>query len=717
ILEAELVSLGLTDVRAVGSGAYFSGSLEQAYRVCLWSRVANKVLLPLAEFPAGSPEELYQQVREIDWSRHMNVGDTLAVDFFSANSAITHTQYGALKVKDAIVDQFREASGARPSVDREQPSIRINVYVFRNKARLALDLAGLSLHRRGYRDAATIAPLKENLAAALLYAMDWPALAGQGRSFCDPMCGSGTFLIEAAMMATDCAPQLQRDYFGFIGWKGHQPELWQTLREEARQRFETGLTGCRNRIFGSDKSSKVIEIAKANIARAGFSQLIDVRVDNLEQLRYPSELPPGLVLCNPPYGVRLDNKAAGKIYSTLGRAFRDVFGGWRAGVFTGSPELAHRLRLKTHTRLKCSNGGIDCKLLRLDIPAGSSGRAADQPVAQNPASPQEKSTLSIWRKNDLQAEMFANRLRKNFKSLEKWARSEAIGCYRVYDADLPEYALAIDVYESDQRYVHVQEYRAPASVDKALAAARLQAALAEIPGVLGCAPEAVRLKERRRQSGSNQYEKLGSGGDVHIIEEYGCRFEVNLSDYLDTGIFADHRKIRQWIGKAAGGKRFLNLFAYTGTATVHAVTGGAVASTTVDMSANYLAWAERNLALNTADTGPHEFIRADCLAWLAEPPEGARYDLILLDPPTFSNSTRMEQDWDVQRDHVRLIRQAMRLLDADGLLIFSNNFRKFRLDQDKLDCYLIDNKSRDSIPRDFSRNPKIHQCYFIRHRQ
>jgi 23S rRNA (guanine2445-N2)-methyltransferase / 23S rRNA (guanine2069-N7)-methyltransferase len=583
------------------------------------------------------------------------------------------------------------------------------------------------MHRRGYRDAITMAPLKENLAASLLIAMDWPQRAKEGESFCDPLCGSGTFLIEAAMIAADIAPQLNREYFGFLAWKGHNSSAWDKLLSDAKQRAETGLASMKCSISGSDKSTQVVRVAEQNIARAGLQDVIDIRIGNIKQIQYPSSMPSGLLVCNPPYGVRLESSGAGpaSLYADLGKVFKSQFGGWRVAVITGNTDLMYRLRLKTTSVLKCTNGGIDCRLYQADVPKGLVGGFSPEEMSDE-SDDNSANTKSPWATSSVlklppvkqaHSVMFANRLAKNFKQLKKWAKTEGAGAYRVYDADLPEYALAIDVYESDQRYVHVQEYRAPATIDKAIAAERLKAAIAEIPDVLGCDPDAISLKVRRRQSGSDQYEKLQSRKEMHIISEHVCKFEVNLFDYLDTGIFADHRKIRQWIFKQAKDLRFLNLFAYTGTATVHAALGGAKSTTTVDMSSNYLAWAERNLALNLSNKGEHEFIRADCLDWLENPPEGAQFDLILLDPPTFSNSNKMEQDWDVQRDHVKLIRQALKLLSPDGLLIFSNNFRKFKLDEKNLDRYEITDKSRASIPRDYSRNAKIHQCYFIKHRQ
>ena len=730
LLEAELHSLGLHDTKVVGAGVYLNGSLADAYRVCLWSRLANRVLLPLTDFAAPTPEALYDGVRSIDWSEHMAVSDTLAVDFFSASSAITHTQFGALKVKDAVVDQFREACGERPSVERHTPSIRINVYVFRDKARVAIDLAGHGLHRRGYRDEQSRAPLKENLAAALLLAVDWPARAARGESFCDPMCGSGTLLIEGGLIAADGAPQLQRDYFGFLGWKGHDAAVWTALTTEAQQRYQNGLAKLAVQIRGSDKSARAIAMAESNIRRAGLADVVSVSAQSIEDVRYPASLPRGLVMSNPPYGVRLEQGGSlGPLYATYTKALRERFGGWDAAIFTGAPDLLFRLRVPLKTTLKVANGGIDCKLIEANLPeateaergeptteAKSSASASVNPWAKKPAA---KGTLSLpEQKPGVDVSAFTNRLKKNLKPLNKWAASEDIGVFRLYDADMPEFALAVDVYDAERRLVLVQEYRAPASVDPALAAARLAGAIAAIPDVVGCEPGDVRLKQRRRQSGSNQYQKLSREKDTHIIREHGCRFEVNLSDYLDTGIFADHRKVRQWVFREAKGRRFLNLFAYTGTATVHAVAGGATSSVTVDMSATYLDWAQRNLTLNELNGPDHEFVRADVLSWLETPPEDLpKFDLILLDPPTFSNSERMDKTWDVQRDHVGVVHQAMRLLNPGGLLIFSNNFRKFKIDEKRLAAFTIENRTRDSIPRDFARNQRIHQCYFIRRPQ
>jgi 23S rRNA (guanine2445-N2)-methyltransferase / 23S rRNA (guanine2069-N7)-methyltransferase len=313
--------------------------------------------------------------------------------------------------------------------------------------------------------------------------------------------------------------------------------------------------------------------------------------------------------------------------------------------------------------------------------------------------------------------MFANRLRKNLKNLGKWARREGIDCFRVYDADLPEYALAIDLYHGEKRWAHVQEYQAPKSVDPEKAMQRLQEALTVLPEVLEIPRGQVFFKVRRRQKGTAQYEKLADAKHFHEVREGNCRLLVNFADYLDTGLFLDHRITRQMIETEAKDKRFLNLFAYTGAATVHAAVGGARTTTTVDMSKTYLEWARRNMALNGLRDKAHQFIQADCTRWLESEAKRAklRFDLIFLDPPTFSTSKRMEDKFDVQSDHVALIRNAMALLEEGGLLVFSNNFRRFKLDETALSDLNIEEISTKTLPKDFARNPHIHRCWHIRH--
>jgi 23S rRNA (guanine2445-N2)-methyltransferase / 23S rRNA (guanine2069-N7)-methyltransferase len=732
LLVAELKSLGAANVQETRAGASFQGDIGTAYRICLWSRIANRVLLPVAEFAAPDPEALYHGVMEVDWSAHLDTNGTLAVDFSTVRSQINHSQFGAQKVKDAIVDQLRRETGERPSVDRERPSLRINVYLHRDQATVNIDLSGDSLHRRGYREQGVEASLKENLAAAILARAGWPEIARQGGSLVDPMCGSGTLPIEAAMMAADIAPGLERSYWGFIGWRQHDAAQWAALMADARRRREKGLLTMPS-IRGYDYNRRAVAIARENAERAGLADYLKFELEAVERCPAPSPGSTGLVVVNPPYGERMsEHEALRPVYRALGDCLKNHYEGWRAAVITNDAELGKCIGIRARRIHTLFNGALECMLLQFEVESRWY-MGADRPEekrgleeeknrgqknrGQTPiiGGEEEKRGLTPFENTgDPGAEMFANRLRKNLKQLERWREREGVTCYRAYDADMPEYALAIDIYEAEQRWVVVQEYAAPVSVDPKKAEGRRHAALSVLPEVLEIPPQRVVFKERRRQKGSTQYEKLQSAERFHEVREGPGRFWVNFEDYLDTGLFLDHRKTRALVGELAKGKRFLNLFAYTGTATVYAALGGSVAATTVDMSNTYLEWARRNLELNGIRGRNHEIIRADCTEWLAQAQrDGRRYGLIFLDPPTFSNSKFMEDNFDVQRDHVALIRGAVALLEPDGVLIFSNNFRRFKLDTEALADLAIEDISAATLPPDFERNPKIHRCWKI----
>ena len=697
MLADELAGLEAQNVHATRAGVSFEGSLSSAYRACLWSRLANRILMPIENFPTHSPEALYDGIQTIDWKLHLAHDGSLAVDFTSSQSVITHSHYGALKVKDAIVDQLRDESGVRPSVDTARPDLRVNVYLHRNEATVSIDLSGESLHRRGYRAQTVEAPLKENLAAAILTRANWPVIAKDGGALIDLMCGSGTLLIEAAMSAADIAPGLTRDYFGFLRWKRHDIAIWSELLDEARRRREIGLAHLPP-IHGYDRDPLAIRAARDNIKRSGLGNLILAQQRELTSCT-PVAAQSGLVVANAPYGERLGpSSELPALYAELGAQLKKCFPGWHAAVFTGNPELGKTMGLRAGKMHTLYNGAIECKLLHFELtPENTVGNRAARPFEIRPGSP---------------AEMFANRLRKNLQHFGRWARRQNISCYRLYDADLHEFNLAIDVYESSQRYVHVQEYEAPDTIDPDKARQRLQHALGVIPLVLEIPREQMILKLRRRQKGGAQYEKLAEAGDYHEVREGPCRFLVNFTDYLDTGLFLDHRSLRALLAKLVNGKRFLNLFGYTGTATVHAARGGAASTTTVDMSQTYLGWAKRNFDLNKLDGKIHELIRADVQQWLTENRQ-QRYGLIFLDPPTFSRSKRMEDTLDIQRDHVALISKAAALLEPGGILIFSTNYRRFKIDRSGLAPLKTEDITRQTLPQDFARNPKIHQCFRI----
>lgn len=714
LLADELAELGASEVSPGRAGVRFSGSLETAYTACLWSRLANRILLPLAHFPAPDPDALYAAVRDIAWEEHFEAHASFAVDFASSRSGITHTLYGAQRVKDAIVDRFRDACGSRPPVDLDRPEIRVNVYLDRDLATVSLDLSGDSLHKRGYRIEGGKAPLKENLAAALLRRAGWAEIAAQGGQFVDPMCGSGTLPIEAALMAGDCAPGLLRPRFGFLAWKRHDAGLWQRLVDAAYARREAGLKNL-PAIVGYDLERAAIHIAFDNIERAGLRGLVHVERKAVGEIRPRSEH--GLLLANPPYGERLGDQASLEpLYAELGATLKEHFLGWKAGVFTGNPELAFKLGLRATRYHTLYNGALECRLFHFEIaPERFLQVREGGPLSE--AQRQQRDLLRKANAVDIAAggaEMLANRLRKNLKNLGRWARQQGVSCYRLYDADLPEYAVAVDLYQGEALWVQVQEYEAPATVDPARAEQRLVEVLAAVPAVLEIPRAQMFLKVRRRQKGMAQYEKQAEAGRFFEVGEDGLRFWVNFEDYLDTGLFLDHRLTRHLLRELAPGRRFLNLFGYTGSATVYAVAGGAVASTTVDLSRTYLDWARRNLELNRLAGPRHDLVQADCLEWLETAVRGRqRYDLIFLDPPTFSASKRMRDTLDVQRDHVPLIRRCVSLLSADGVLLFSTNQRKFRLDIEALADLSVKDITRTTIPKDFERNARIHHCWRI----
>jgi 23S rRNA (guanine2445-N2)-methyltransferase / 23S rRNA (guanine2069-N7)-methyltransferase len=701
LLVDELKALRAGDVHEALAGVHFSGGLDAGYRACLWSRLASRVLMPIAEFAVADGDDLYRGALALDWSEHLDVDATFAVDAVGSTQGVTHSQFAALRVKDAIVDQFRDKCGKRPNVDTEQPALRVNLLLRRGQALLSLDLAGKPLHQRGYRLGKGIAPLKENLAAGMLLRAGWPAVYAAGGGLVDPMCGSGTLLVEAALMAADIAPGLRRDYFGFYGWRGHDAALWKMLRDDAQARAITGAQALKSVFFGFDHDASVINEAVRNAQLAQMSGFVHLGRQSLEHLRRPHELAqPGLVICNPPYGERMGaDSGMVDLYRLLGQKLKTEFPGWRASVITSDDELGHALNLRAEKKYRLYNGALECVLLNFEI------AAAD-------AAPYVPKLLSAG------AQMVKNRIEKNFRHLRKTAAREGIECWRVYDADLPEYAAAIDIYRSYPRsgdapvdYLHVQEYQAPASIDENLARTRLREIVRAAGEALDVARERIALKQRRRGKGGEKYGRLDERGDLLEVHEGGLRFFVNLWDYLDTGLFLDHRPLRARVREMSRDKRFLNLFSYTGSVSVYAAAGGAAETTSVDLSQTYLEWATQNLALNGFGSSRHRLVCSDALEYLQN--HSAMYDLIFVDPPTFSNSKRAE-DFDVQRDHVRLLQLCGERLFAGGTIVFSNNFRRFKLDTEALQNFTIRDISASTIPFDFERNPRIHRCWELR---
>jgi len=698
LLADELGAIGASEVKQTVAAVHFQGTLQVAYRACLWSRLANRVLMPLLTFKLDSTDDLYSNSVEIPWEQHLTEDNSIAIDFIGTSKHIDNSMYGAQLLKDAVVDRIRRVAGGRPNVDAKSPDIRIQARQHKGQVVVSLDISGDSLHRRGYRTGQGSAPLKENLAAALLMRAGWSDIAKQGGALIDPMCGSGTFLIEAAMMAADIAPSINRQTFGFTHWLQHDEELWDSVLTDAKQRQAAGLEAFSNDIRGYDGNSRILEVTVANIENADLDEHIRIAHKPLDQFG-KATADTGLLITNPPYGARMgEEEQLVPLYQKLGTVLQKNFIDWRAAVYTGNLDLARELDLSPSKQYSLFNGSIACKLLVFDNMQSKSEQIAERLSKPAPVQPLSE-----------EAKMLFNRLQKNQRRLKGWLKKADISCYRLYDADIPEYAAAIDIYE--QR-IYVQEYAAPSTIETHIAKQRFDTIKRAVKEFAGDRFAKVYYKERRRQKGDSQYQRLNEESSESVVVSEGrARFEVNLSDYLDTGLFLDHRPVRQLVGQLSTGKSLLNLFCYTASATVQAALAGTKSSLSIDMSNTYLDWAQRNFELNSLSPSKHQLLRADCLKWLEE--DSQTFDVIFLDPPTFSNSKKMESVLDVQRDHPELIRQAMAKLNPDGTLVFSNNFRKFKLDELISRQFSCENITAQTLDSDFERNPRIHNVWLI----
>lgn len=683
LLEEELKALGLNIIRVSPQGVYGEANLSTIYHLCLWSRIANRVQLILFSGEAHNEQTLYKLCNEFAWQTVFSADKTLAIEFHGTSRSIRNTMYGAQVVKDAIVDKFRKDQNIRPVVERKSPEVLLHAYLKKGALTVSLDLIGYSLHQRGYRTKAGKAPLKENVAAAMLIRAKWPELSQKGYDLHDPFCGSGTLVIEAAMMAAHIAPGLLRNDQAIIHWAGHQPNLWEKVRALALKQ----VTPLAQTITGSDQDGRLVQTAIENAQRAGVAKLVRFEKLNLEKCHPKASS--GLLICNPPYGERLSEAMPLiPLYQQLGQVMHENFKGWQAAFLTSNIMLAKATGLRSNKQYTLYNGALECKLYCVDLRENHLKQSSTSKFSEN-------------------AQMFANRLQKNVSHLQKWAKRNEVYCYRVYDADLPEYAFAIDRYND---HVVVQEYAPPASIPTHKAQQRTLDVLQVIPQVLNISPEHMVLKQRKQQKGTSQYQKIAQKQKTMVVQEGKAKLQVNLFDYLDTGLFLDHRPLRLDFSKLNPGTRFLNCFCYTATASVHAAMAGAL-TTNVDLSNTYLNWAKDNFKLNEINVDKHQFIQFDCLEWLKACKD--RFDVIFLDPPSFSNSKRMKNTLDIQRDHPMLIQTAMKLLSKNGVLYFSTNFRRFKLSAHTQEHYDVKDISPETIDEDFKRKTKIHQCYKI----
>ena len=733
ILARELEAVGATDLRIGRRTIEFSAApgseKETLYRAVLESRTAIRILEPLGRFRVDSPESLYRALQEVDWTEQLKTSDTLRVDAAIHDTFTTHSLYAAQIVKDAVVDQLRTPSGKRPSVQLRGATLRLGLHLVGDVATIFRDAAGRSLHQRGWRMGEVEAPLSEVLAAGILAITGWwrpgsREVPSTGEPLLDPMCGSGTFVVEAATIAAGMAPGLwraRRKAHGFFRFRDCAKALAERLvaELEARARVPDGS------FMASDLDVKAVDAARACAEAAGVSGCITITKHHFEEVQ--PACPPGLVVTNPPYGERLALPRAGALFRRLGDWLVQQCGGWRAAILAPDTPAVGNLGLRPTHRVPLMNGPIACRLIELDIrsragsptparpprpPGEGRGEGALAPLTAPclegvGAGPVRKGSRAV---SD-QVGDFRRRLAKRFKHLAKWARRQGIEAFRIYDRDIPEIPLVIDWYAG---WLHAAEYERPHErteiehdvwLDKMLEAAALE---------LGVPVQQTFLKVRKRQRAGGQYEKVDQRKAVLTVREGGLEFEVNLSDYLDTGLFLDHRQTRAMVRAEAGGKRFLNLFCYTGSFSVYAAAGGAAETTSVDLSNTYLDWTRTNLSKNGfKDAGRHRIVRDEARAFLehrakrGEPP----FDLVVCDPPTFSRSAKSEAPWDVERDHAELLERIAQNLSPGGVVYFSTNFRRFHLAEEPLaKLYTIREITRQTIPEDF-RNDRIHRAW------
>jgi 23S rRNA (guanine2445-N2)-methyltransferase / 23S rRNA (guanine2069-N7)-methyltransferase len=703
-------------LKKVYGGLELQGSLELAYRVCIHSRLANRVYLVLKTFKAENEQALYENVYSEDWSKHITTRHSFAVSASLSRSNMDHSHYASLKVKDAIVDYFRNTVTSRPVIEKEKPDIHVHLNMHKNNATLSLDLSGKPLHRRGYRLQHSGAPLKENLAAALLTQAGWNRHSWKTHSLIDPMCGSGTFAIEAAMIAANIPPGLDRDYFGFSRWLQHDRTLWEKCLAEAEQGIDAEAV-CE--IYASDSSAKAIEIARDNAIRAGVEELIQFAHKDIEYLSADAVSKPPIIIFNPPYGERLQaEQGLATLYTQVGKVLRQ-FSDASVHIISANPDLLHRLRMNRTAKKAVNNGPIACVFASFDMVESAPAEKPKKPIASNHPPVKQPVKLTTIDDQDEEVSALRNRLLKNQKHLSRWAKRNDVSCVRLYDADLPEFAFALDAYTSalnaDQTWYHLQEYQAPKTIDPEKAARRIQIAQRVVKNVFAIDDSSLFCKLRQRQRGKEQYEKQDKQGELFQVKEGAARLLINLSDYLDTGLFLDHRLTRQRVMDQARNKKVLNLFCYTASVSVQAALGGAREVVSADMSGTYINWAKENFELNELKEGQqYQFLQADCVDLLRKPPGYGLekdFDLIFLDPPSFSNSKKMRDTLDIQRDHMELIDLSMRMLNSDGLLVFSTNRKGFKLDESITKRYKVNDITHQTIPEDFKRRPKIHQCW------
>jgi len=733
IVRRELQALGI-DAKISDSGrVQFRGTRETICLANLWLRTADRVLIKVAEFPAPDFDALFDTIKAFPWATLIPVDGCFPVTGRSHKSQLTSVPACQRATKRAMVDALKREHGT-DVLPETGAQYKVDIALLKDVATVTLDTTGRSLHRRGYRTHISGAPLKETLASALVLLSFWKT----DRPLLDPFCGSGTIPIEAARIGRNMAPGIDRDFLA-EAWPDFPGEIWSDARSDAKQKQ---LPALEQRIVASDIDGKVLVAARDNAERAGVADDIHFHAAAMQETTSKRRF--GCLITNPPYGQRLgydQDWELDALYKALPQVLRKL-PTWSFYFLTAYSAFEKTVGREADRRRKLYNGRIECTYYQFHGPrpvAGEplnepDGEHLDEPVGESNAlkeeTPQDtiKTPATIKTPKPIihaagspafrvlpesaprQVEDFTARLKKRAKHLRRWPKQRGITCMRLYEKDIPEIPLVVDRYED---HLHITEYERPHERDAEQHANWLELMAKTAGEALDIPSEKIHLKTRQRQRGSTQHSKIANKNERFEVNEGGLKFLVNLDDYVDTGLFLDHRTTRQMVRDEAKGGHFLNLFAYTGSFTVYAAAGGAKSTTTVDLSQNYLDWAQDNLKLNGFAGKQHRFEASDVAEWIENQPiDVKKYDLVVLDPPTFSNSKSVDEDWNVQTGAVPLLKSLLPLVRNGGVIYFSNNFRRFKFDEDEIEASKLHEISKQTVPEDF-RNRRIHRCWRI----
>lgn len=794
VVSKELKQLGYSPKNSdVSSGqTYFKGEWKDVVKANLWLRSAGKILVKLTEFDVRDDfDVIFDAIRSIPWEDLAPEDAAFLVQARSVKSTITSLPALQRTVKKAIVTRLCQKWNKR-ILEETGPLYEVELSILKDHATLTLNTTGRGLHRRGYRTFNAIAPLRETLAAALIELSVWTP----SRPFLDPFCGSGTIPIEAALIARNIAPGLKRS-FDFQKWPIVSNDLWVQSQEEARDLM---LPPLKEKIYASDIDADMINLSQKHASAAGVENDVFFFQRDFKALEDSREY--GCLICNPPYGDRLGEVAQlQELYESIPVVLSRL-PTWSHFIITSWLDFSKLIGQEPTRRRKIYNGRIECAYYQFLGPrppknnlvspndpvmtssslnetrqeTSSSDVVQDQRLEErnNPVSKGESTVKAVFSPLDdyasYQCAEFAKCLQNRVRRLRRYPK-RGITCYRLYDKDLPEVPLAIDIFEG--KWLHIAEYERPDNRTFGQHRLWLNKMVEQAAQVVGVSPENVFLKRRVRHKGETQYEKITETGRIIRAHEGGLTFLCNMTDYLDVGLFLDHRLTREMIRKEAYGKRFLNLFCYTGSFTCYAASGNASSTVSVDLSPSYLDWCEANLRengfLDRSSASKHQFVKSDVIRFLKAIPVSQDYDsanlatqgapfktstkgeshtlplrgkesfsrtknlppnassflpptspfgidhsdfeLCVCDPPTFSNSKSTVTDWDVQRRHVELLRLLSTRMVRGGIVYFSNNYRKFKLDEEELsDLYELREISNRTVPEEF-RNKRIHRCW------